>query len=308
MKKLQSARSANLRRFAFGVASFLFLQATSVAQQDMFFDSDGVRIRYLEAGKGPPVVLVHGQGSSADGNEWGTSGVFSALARDYRVIAFDMRGHGRSAKPRDPKLYGPEMGMDIVRLLDHLRIQKADVVGYSLGTMVVATALARHPERFSSAVFGGAAPYLAYDQKTQELDDREADEREKDGISRTMLQRLSPPGTVITEEEFRRRSAAALADPTQDRFAVAAQVRARRTLVVPSATAATLPMPVLGVVGSADPAKVLLDVFAKVHPRMKLVVIEGATHAVQNGPAQSAAYNRPEFLAAIREFLSAQRQ
>ena len=78
--------------------------------------------------------------------------------------------------------------------------------------MVVATALASLPERFSSAVFGGAAPYLAYDQKTQELDDREADEREKEGISRTMLQRLSPPGTVITEEEFRRRSAAALSD------------------------------------------------------------------------------------------------
>jgi predicted alpha/beta-fold hydrolase len=137
----------NLRCFAFGVASFLFLQATSVAQQEMFYDSGGVRIRYLEAGKGLPVVLVHGQGSSADGNEWGKSGVFSALAKEYRVIAFDMRGHGKSAKPRDPKLYGPEMGMDIVRLLDHLRIQKADVVGYSLGTMVVATALASHPER-----------------------------------------------------------------------------------------------------------------------------------------------------------------
>ena len=233
--------------------------------------------------------------------------MFSALAKEYRVIAFDMRGHGKSAKPRDPKLYGPEMGMDVVRLLDHLRLQKADVVGYSLGTMVVATALASHPERFSSAVFGGAAPYLAYDQKIQELDDREAEEREKEGISRTMLQRLSPPGTVISEEEFKRRSAAELADPTQDRFAIAAQVRARRNLVVPPETAAKLPMPILGVVGSADPAKVLLEVFAKVNPRMKLVVIEGATHAVRNGPPRDAAYNRPEFLAAIREFFSARR-
>lgn len=233
----------NLRCFAFGVASFLFLQATSVAQQEMFFDFGGVRIRYLEAGKGLPVVLVHGQGSSADGNEWGKSSVCSALAREYRVIAFDMRGHGKSAKPRDPK--------------------------------------------------------------TQELDDREA-EREKEGQSHDVAA-PQPPGTVITEEEFRRRSAAALSDPTQDRFAVAAQVRARRNLVVPPETAATLPMPILGVVASAEPAKVLLDAFAKVNPRMKLVVIEGATHAVQNGPPRNAAYNRPEFLAAISEFLSTRR-
>jgi len=53
---------------------------------------------------------------------------------------------------------------------------------------------------------------------------------------------------------------------------------------------------------------VLLDVFAKVNPGMELAVIEGATHAVQNGPPQNAAYNRPEFLAAISEFLSAQRK
>ena len=77
---------------------------------------------------------------------------------------------------------------------------------------------------------------------------------------------------------------------------------------MPPETAATLRMPILGVVGSAEPAKVLLDVFAKVNPGMELAVIEGATHAVQNGPPQNAAYDRPEFLAAISEFLSAQRK
>ena len=51
----------------------------------------------------------------------------------YRVIALDCRGHGQSGKPQDPGQYGLEMVRDVVRLLDHLNVERAHVVGYAMG-------------------------------------------------------------------------------------------------------------------------------------------------------------------------------
>src|SRR5688572_2364514 len=96
--------------------------------EDFFFDSAGVAIRYVEAGTGAPVVLVHGYTSDLE-DQWIGTGVLPALARMHRVIAFDARGHGRSGKPHAPAAYGPEMALDVVRLLDHLGIARAHVVG-----------------------------------------------------------------------------------------------------------------------------------------------------------------------------------
>jgi pimeloyl-ACP methyl ester carboxylesterase len=110
---------------------FLFtLVPTIVSAQDKFFDSSGVQIRYIEQGTGEPVVLIHGYASSIE-RSWIEPGVLPNLARDHRVIAFDLRGHGKSGKPKDPKAYGTEMGQDAVRLMDHLKIQRAHIVGYS---------------------------------------------------------------------------------------------------------------------------------------------------------------------------------
>ena len=58
--------------------------------------------------------------------------VIDALKKDYKVIALDLRGCGGSGKPHDPKAYGIEMVNDVVRLLDHLKIDKAHIVGYSM--------------------------------------------------------------------------------------------------------------------------------------------------------------------------------
>ena len=104
----------------------VLLLATAADAQQRFFDSNGVRIRYLELGKGEPVVLLHGNGGSLQG--WLDTGIAADLARDYRVIALDARGHGQSGKPRDPSAYGQQMGLDLVRLLDQLGIERA-VVG-----------------------------------------------------------------------------------------------------------------------------------------------------------------------------------
>ncbi len=70
-----------------------------------YFDSDGVRIHYKVEGKGQPVILVHGVAANADLN-WRYPGVIRFLAKDFKVITFDMRGHGLSDKPTDPKQYG----------------------------------------------------------------------------------------------------------------------------------------------------------------------------------------------------------
>jgi pimeloyl-ACP methyl ester carboxylesterase len=71
----------------------------------------------------------------ASGATWSEAGVMPNLAKDHMVIAFDRRGHGKSDKPRDPRKYGAESGQDIVRLLDHLGIARAHIIGYSAGAV-----------------------------------------------------------------------------------------------------------------------------------------------------------------------------
>ena len=116
-----------------------------------FFDSEGVRIRYVMRGAGPPVLLVHGFAVSVELN-WGGAGILDSLASTHTVIALDLRGHGQSDKPRDPESYGVRFVDDLVRLLDHLQIERAHVVGYSLGALITLKLLTTHPERVRSAV------------------------------------------------------------------------------------------------------------------------------------------------------------
>ncbi len=120
-----------------------------------FTASDGVKIHYLEAGQGTPVVLIHGYTGTARGN-WFSNGVADALAKTHRVVAIDCRGHGQSEKPRDPAKYGPQMAKDVIELMDHLQIDKAHVHGYSMGGFLVSQLLATHPERFITASYGGS--------------------------------------------------------------------------------------------------------------------------------------------------------
>src|SRR5918995_610045 len=121
-------------------------------QRDGFFDSNGVQIRYVEQGEGAPVVLIHGYTGTLD-RHWINPGVFANLAKDHRVIAIDCRGHGKSGKPTDSNAYGAEMGQDIVRLLDHLKIPRAHIVGFSMGAIIAAHMLTTNPVRFSSVTF-----------------------------------------------------------------------------------------------------------------------------------------------------------
>jgi pimeloyl-ACP methyl ester carboxylesterase len=118
------------------------------------FDAKGVKIHYLVEGTGEPVVLIHGLNSSALIN-WKLTGVISELAKDHKVIALDLPGHGRSDRPMQKEAYGEQLVDDVVLLLDHLKIKKAHIVGYSLGGMVTVKLMTKHPDRVQSALVGG---------------------------------------------------------------------------------------------------------------------------------------------------------
>ena len=122
------------------------------------FNSGGVEIAYELAGEGPPVLLIHGFASNGRVN-WRDTGWVKTLADAGRcVIVIDNRGHGESEKLYDPALYtAPVMADDARRLLDHLQIERADVMGYSMGARIAAFLTIQHPARVRSAIFAGLA-------------------------------------------------------------------------------------------------------------------------------------------------------
>lgn len=119
-----------------------------------FFKSNGVKIAYATRGEGEPVVLIHGWLASA-GLNWELPGISTALAKDFRIIEMDVRGHGLSEKPKKEELYGEELVEDVARLLDHLKIQKAHIVGYSMGGIIAGKFAVKHPDRVHSVTLGG---------------------------------------------------------------------------------------------------------------------------------------------------------
>jgi pimeloyl-ACP methyl ester carboxylesterase len=128
-------------------------QTATPPSSAFFTASDGVKIHYLTlGGAGSWVVLVHGFGDTAD-RMWFQSGVAAALARDHRVLALDNRNHGKSDAPRPGASGRPD---DVIELMDHLKIDKAHIHGYSMGGGMTAWLLLTHPARFLSAAFGGS--------------------------------------------------------------------------------------------------------------------------------------------------------
>lgn len=120
------------------------------------FSSDGVEIAYLDEGEGDPVLLIHGFASNVATNWEGPGWVRSLTEAGFRAVAYDNRGHGQSAKLYDTEDYGaPLMAEDARRLLDHLGIARADVMGYSMGARISAFLAIAHPERVRSLVFAG---------------------------------------------------------------------------------------------------------------------------------------------------------
>jgi pimeloyl-ACP methyl ester carboxylesterase len=114
------------------------------AAQSGFAPVNGIRIWYATFGRGEPVVMLHG--GLANSNYWGHQ--VRALQARNQVIVMDSRGHGRSS--RDKQAYGYDlMASDVLALMDHLKIKKAAIVGWSDGAIIGLDIAMHHPERVS---------------------------------------------------------------------------------------------------------------------------------------------------------------
>ncbi len=120
------------------------------------FTHDGLDLAYFDVGSGEPILLIHGFASTASVN-WVHPGWLKTLGEaGYRVIALDNRGHGKSDKPHDPERYYPRlMAGDAAALLDHLGIENAHVMGYSMGARIAANLALADPEKVRGLIFGG---------------------------------------------------------------------------------------------------------------------------------------------------------
>lgn len=126
-----------------------------------FFEVPGpasttLRLAYDREGEGPPIILVHGFASNRAVN-WKATGWYAALGKAGRqVIALDVRGHGGSDKPHNAAAYDEgELERDVTRLMDHLGIERADVMGYSMGGFITLRLLGEQPQRIRRAIVAG---------------------------------------------------------------------------------------------------------------------------------------------------------
>ena len=135
----------------------LFFPIMVVGQefQSGYYESfDHIRIHYEIEGTGQPVLMLHG--FTGTGSEWkGKPVTDSLLAHGKQVILVDLRGNGLSDQPESPEKYADNAeARDLIGLMSYLGIQKYDAVGYSRGSIILASLLVRDP-RIQKAVIGG---------------------------------------------------------------------------------------------------------------------------------------------------------
>ena len=261
--------------------------ALSPAQQSAgeSFDSSGVQIHYVDEGRGVRVVLIHGfTGSYA--RHWEAPGVLDALQKaGYRVIAMDCRGHGQSGKPHDAGQYGLEMVRDVVRLLDHLKIARAHVVGYSMGGSIATQLLVKHPDRLLTVTLLGAG-WAGEDLTVTNAQMLAlADSFARRDASYLIRGVTSGGANGPTDAEVAALSAALFA--RNDADALAAVARGYLPLVdVSRDSLRSTHVPVLALIGELDSMN--MDAVKRmkgVMPALEVIELPGATHASSVRPS-----------------------
>jgi pimeloyl-ACP methyl ester carboxylesterase len=226
-----------------------------------------VELAYLDEGRGAPIVLVHGFGSSKEVN-WVQPGWVTTLERaGRRVIALDNRGHGRSTKLYEPAEYHTsKMADDVRALLDHLGLPRADVMGYSMGARIAAFLVLAHPDRVRSMVLGGLGSHLI----------------DGVGLPESIAEALEAPSLAdVTDPQGR--MFRAFADQTQsDRRALAACIRGSRQ-VLTRQQAAGIKTPTLIAVGTKDPIAGSAEELAGVLPHARALPIPNRDHMLAVG-------------------------
>jgi pimeloyl-ACP methyl ester carboxylesterase len=243
------------------------------------FDSGGVDINYVVEGEGRPIVLVHGFASSLHGN-WRQPGVVDALVADKRrVIALDCRGHGRSGKPHEPEAYGgTKMADDVIALMDHLGVEQADLMGYSMGGFISLSLLLRHPERFRAVILGGIGGRVL------------AGNVRREGLAESMEAKDASEVTDATAKAFR-----VFAERSgNDLEALAAMQRSGR-MAPDMSGVGQVQSPVLIVVGDGDTLAESADKLAAAIPGAKHVVVPGDHLTV---------FGKPDYTKAVLDFLA----
>lgn len=226
------------------------------------FHNGDVEIAYLDEGEGDPIVLVHGFASSKTVNWVYPTWVSELRKHGYRVIALDNRGHGNSEKLYDPESYHIGiMAGDITALMDHLKIERADIMGYSLGGRMTAWLAHRVPQRLRSAILGGIAMGL--------IEGGGPGENVAKALEADALEDVTDP----IGRTFR-----AFADQTRsDRRALAACLRGSRRLMTRE-EAADITVPVLIAVGTEDEIAGSASELGKIIPGSKVLDIPNRDH------------------------------
>ena len=231
------------------------------------FRNGEVEIAYLDEGDGDPIVLVHGFASTKEVN-WVHPGWVEALTRSRRrAIALDNRGHGASSKLYDPSAYhSATMADDVRALLDHLKIERADVMGYSMGARITAFLAVKHPARVRSAIFGGLGIRLV----------------EGVGLPVSIAEALEAPSLDDVRDPTGR-VFRIFADQTKsDLRALAACIRGSRQ-TLSRAEVASIRAPVLVAVGTKDPVAGSAQQLATLIPGARALDIPDRDHMLAVG-------------------------
>jgi pimeloyl-ACP methyl ester carboxylesterase len=226
------------------------------------FHNGAVEIAYLDEGEGDPILLVHGFASSKNVNWVYPTWVSELKKHGRRVIALDNRGHGDSAKLYDAEQYHVgTMAGDVSALMDHLNIERADIMGYSLGGRMTAWLARSQPQRLRSAIFGGIGMGL--------IEGGGPGESVAVALEASSLDEVTDP----VGRTFR-----AFADQTRsDRRALAACLRGSRRLMTRD-EAAAIAVPVLIAVGTSDEIAGSAAALGKIIPGAQVLDIPNRDH------------------------------
>lgn len=284
-------------RVTISFACFLAIHVASSARaDDKSFDSNGVRIHYLDQGKGAAVVLLHGFTGSASAMWEKRTKILPTFAKEYRVLAPDFRGHGMSEKPHDAKKCGADLAEDVIRLLDHLKIEKAHVVGYSMGSTVAGKLLVSHPDRLLSVTFGGGGPQFQPSKAFFELMDATAESLEQNKGMGPLMIAMTPAGAPkLTPELAGAISKMALGN--NDQKALAAVLRGHKELTVTEAQLKANKVPVLFVHGSQES-----DLVKKRVAESRKALPDATVKVIENGDHRSTVAS-PDFQSTVLEFV-----
>jgi pimeloyl-ACP methyl ester carboxylesterase len=255
------------------------------------FSSEGVRIAFIDiapggasAVDGAAIVLVHGFASTHAINWVNTLWVKTLTGAGRRVVALDNRGHGESQKLYDPAAYHSAiMADDVRRLLDHLGVERADVMGYSMGARIAAHLALHRPERVRSLLLGGLGIRLV----------------EGEGLPEGVAEAMEAPSIEAVTDPGARGFRAFAEQCGGDLKALAACIRGSRQ-TLSHGQVASIDRPTLITVGAEDGIAGSAPELASLMPQAEALVIPDRDHNTAVGDRTHKA-RVLAFLAAVSE-------